>query len=270
MHIIAIASDLHTNSALGLLPPGAKRDDGQEVRQSKSQAWLWDNWLDYWKAVKKAAAGKKPLSVIVNGDWGDLNKHDGAQMLTNNVDTVIDWMVEALEPARKLTQNIYILRGTEAHTGGAGWMENRAAKEIGAVKDAGTGLPSFWTLRLQVERVRLFTTHHPGTNSNVPWTRGAAANRAAVKTALTFGGGARPDLAVFSHVHHSEDSADNHPVRAIFTPPWCLPDAFTYRIGHGWGTLEVGGLIIKVDGDQYTVIKRFYSLPEGEPQWQQA
>jgi len=261
-------SDPHINSAVGLLPPGAQRDDGQEIKPSKSQAWLWERWQDYWNDVKQAAlVCKAQSSVVINGDWGDLNKHDGFQLLTTNPDTVIDWMTKSLQPLADFTHKLYVVRGTEAHVGGSGWLEERAAKDAGAVSDAETGLSSFWVLRLQIEGVRVLLAHHPGTNSRVPWTVGAAANRAAVKTQLAFGATECPDLAIFAHVHHSEDSFDNHAVRAIFTPPWCLADAYSYRLGFGWAAQEIGGLIIIVDDNKFRVIKRFAALPVGGRGW---
>lgn len=263
---------MHINSAVGLLPPGATLDDGQVVTPSKSQQWLWGKWGAFWGDVKQAALlCKSPISVVVNGDWGDLNKHDGFQLLTINPSTVVDWMCKTLQPLEGFAHRLYVVRGTEAHAGGAGYLENEAAGKAKAEIDSATGLPSFWALRLQVEGVRFLLAHHPGTNSRVPWTIGAAANRAAVKTALAFyGEEQRPDVAVFAHVHHGEDSADNHAIRAIFTPPWCLADAYSYRLGFGWAAQEVGGLIVIVDGNRYRVIKRYSQLPVGGRGWVKA
>lgn len=263
---------MHVNSAVGLLPPDARLYDGQTVGRSRSQVWLWEPWLDYWHAVETAATKLKAdkISAVFNGDWGDMNSHSAFQLLEpENNDVVLDWMVAAVKPATQLCgKQIYVVRGTEAHTGGSGWLENRAAKEIGAQVDTKTGLPSFMVCRLLTEGVRILTAHHPMTSGRVKWTNGSAANRAAASVALTYyNAPQRPNLAVFSHVHHSEDSYDNQPVRVIYTPPWCLTGNYAARIGEGLGVTQVGGLIIAVDGDRYHVFKRYYKTPWEDIEW---
>lgn len=263
---------MHVNSAVGLLPPEARLYDGQAVEVSQSQKWLWEQWLDYWHAVETLAARYKAnkISAVFNGDWGDMNSHSGFQLLEpENHDVVLDWMQAAVKPATQLCgKHIYVVRGTEAHTGGSGWLENRAAKEIGAQVCPLTGLPSFLITRLLIEDVRILTAHHPMTNGRVKWTVGSAENRAAASVALTYyDAPERPDLAVFSHVHHSEDSYDNQPVRVIYTPPWCLVDNFAARIGEGLGVTQVGGLIIAIDSKRFHVFKRFYRTPWEGVQW---
>ena len=266
--ILAITSDWHVNSSVGLCPPQLVKDDGPIITPSKSQQWLWGRWRQFWQdAAAMSAHYKAPVTALINGDWGDLNKHSKAQLFEyENYSVIVKWMVEAAAPMREVAEAVYVVRGTEAHTGGAGWLEEEAAGKIGATKDAATGLSSFWTFARQFEDVRVFATHHPGTNSTVPWTIGAAANRAAVKTEIAFGA-SPPHLAFFGHVHHGEDSSDNHKVRAIFTPPWWLANAFTYRIGQGWGTQEIGGILVLIDGARLRVFKRYTPLPTGGQTW---
>ena len=270
--IIAIVSDLHVNSAVGLFPPNTRLDDGQTVGPSDSQKWLGRKWLEYWKSVESIADKLKAESItaVVNGDWGDKNKHSKFQLLEpENMDVVLDWMKAAIYPARKLCgERIYVVRGTEAHTGGSGWLENRCAKEIKAQIDPLTGLSSFWVLRLNPDGVRILIAHHPMTNSRVKWTKGSAANRAAASVALDYyNEPERPNLAVFGHVHHAEDSYDNQPVRVIYSPPWCLVNSFTHRLGMGIGATQVGSPIIAVNGDKLHVFKRYYKTPAKDRQW---
>jgi len=269
--ILAIVSDLHVNSAVALCPKQMKRDDGQTIRPSKSQRWLRKNWLSFWRDVAQLKAEHSAETyALINGDWGDLNKHSKYQLLSPNTDDVLDWMVEVVEPLRAVTNDVFIVRGTEAHVGGVGWIENRAAKEIGALKDPNTALPSWWVFRGTFDGVRVMCTHHPGTNSTRPWTTGAAANRAAaIVMDAHYSSKFKPHLAIFGHVHHNEDSFDNHTVRAVFNRSWTLADAFTHRIGFGIKRSVIGGLIVICDGGDYRVIKKSYKLPEAKP-WTKA
>jgi len=254
------------------LPPGATLSNGQAVTPSASQTWLWQEWEKYAADIAATAQHFKAdkITVVINGDWGDINRHPGAPLIEyENRDTVLDWMGKMLNPLQHFAHKLYVARGTEAHVGGNGWLENRAAKEAQAEADTQTGLHSFWELTLRVEDVRFYIAHHPGANSRVPWTNGAAAIRVAAKfKQFYFDRRERPDVCVFSHVHHSEDSYDNQaPVRALFLPPWCLADPHAMSSGVIKASQQIGGIIVVVDGRRYQIFKRFRKLPELEEQW---
>jgi hypothetical protein len=207
---------------------------------------------------------------VSNGDWGDINHHPKAPLIEcENRDTVLDWMSKALKPLQHFAHKFYVTRGTQAHVGGNGWLENRAAKEAGAVVDPLTGLNSFWELPLLVEGVRFYIAHHPGANSRVPWTNGSAAIRVAAKfKQFYYNRRERPDVCIFSHVHHSEDSYDNQaPVRALFLPSWCLADPHAMQGGVIKAAQQIGGIVIIVNDNKYRIIKRYAGLPEVEMQW---
>ena len=137
--IIAHVGDLHVNSSVALMPPKVTKDDGQTVLQSATQRWLWRNWLDYWKLTAEHKRERNASVVgIINGDWGDINKHSKFQLIEPvNEDIVLDMMIETIAPMRKVCDTIIVVRGTEAHTGGVGYLENRAAKsdEVRAEKN---------------------------------------------------------------------------------------------------------------------------------------
>ena len=267
--ILAVVGDLHVNSAVALCPEQMARDDGPTILPSKSQLWLRAQWLQFWQDVATAKAHyHADVVAVINGDWGDVNKHSPYQLLSPNTDDVLNWMQETVVPLRKVADRVFVVRGTEAHTGGVGWIENRAAQEIKAEPDPNTGNPSWWVLRAEFDGVRVLITHHPGTNSTRPWTRGGAANRAAAMVMdAHYSSDWKPQLAVFAHVHHNEDSFDNHPVRAIFNRSWTLADAYSHRSGFGIRRDSIGGMVVLCDAGQYKVVKRVYRLPEAHP-WQ--
>jgi predicted phosphodiesterase len=249
-------------------------DSGQEVIPSESQQWLWRYWLQFWQDVERAAEHyKTEPAAVINGDWGDIiHTKNGPQLIEHeNRNVVLEFMTAAVKPASQVCKNqIYVVRGTEAHAGGAGWLEEAAANKIGAQVDPQMGLSSFWVLRLKAEGVRFLIAHHPMTTGRTKSTMGSAANRAAASVMLDYySESERPDVAIFGHVHHSEDSYDNQRVRTIYTPPWCLSNAYSHRIGAALAPVEqVGGIIIVVDGDKYRVFKRYYQTPpEERAQW---
>jgi len=260
---LVFVGDTHVNSTVGLCPGPIDRDDGGIYSPSKSQEWLWDEWLKFTKRIKKLR-GIKRLYLIVNGDWCDVNNHSSFQLITSNPATIVEAMIDAIKPVQNLADRVYVIRGTETHVGGAGYLEEMAASYIGAEKDPNNpNNHSMWLLEGTFERVNVLATHHPGTNSMRPWTQGNGANRAAAMVMdYYYESKWKPDLAVFNHVHHNEDSFDNHPVRVIFNRCWTLKNAFDFRIGFGIKREALGGLIVTADGGEYEVIKHKVVVPE--------
>ena len=156
-----------------------------------------------------------------------------------------------------------MLRGTEAHSGPSGAMDETLARELGAEAATADGPASWWQLRLEVEGVRLDVAHHPpGGGGRRPWT---AANFAATLAAMAFyetaaRGEKPPHLYVRGHVHRPGDSYDAHPVRALVLPSWQLTTSYGYRIGGG--ALPVGGAYVVCSGKgNYEVVKRYSEWP---------
>ena len=269
--IIAHVGDLHVNSSVALMPPEVHKDDGQTVLASETQRWLWSKWLSYWKetAHYKKKTGGKVIGVI-NGDWGDMNKHSGFQLVEqSNPDTVINMMIATVAPMRKVCDEIVVIRGTEAHTGGSGWLENRAAQEIGAVRNENDRTWSWYIWEAEIDGVKLTSSHHPGTNSMRPWTAGNEANRRAVIDIYNYAGRDWcPKLTLWGHFHHDADSGDTHPIRAIYNRAWQVKTSFVYRIGLATQADQVGGLWVFCHDGKAHVLKREYQLPRPKA-WKQ-
>jgi hypothetical protein len=104
---------------------------------------------------------------------------------------------------------------------------------------------SWWHLPLTAEGVDFDFRHHPGTRSTRPWTRGNAAVRFALMVAEEYNRYRQepPDVAIAGHNHIDEDSGNNHVVRGMILPAWCLSTAFSYRLGYGGTLSRIGGLI---------------------------
>lgn len=259
---LVFVGDMHVNSTVGLCPGPVELDDGGLYYPSKSQEWLWEEWLKFANVVKKLKA--KRTYLVINGDWCDVNSHSSFQLITDNKATVIQMMLKAIKPLSKLSDAVYVIRGTETHTGGAGHLEELAGRAIGAERDPNNpDNRSLWVLEGTFEGVNILATHHPGTNSMRPWTLGGGANRAAAMVMnYYYNSDWRPDIAVFNHVHHNEDSYDNHPVRAVFNRCWTLKNAYDFRIGFGIKQEALGGLVILVDNGEYEIIKHKVVTPK--------
>lgn len=280
--VLAITSDWHAGSTVALCPPSIVLDDGGTYQCSTPQAWLWQNWTDYWAAAKaKRDALGAELWLIGNGDATDGNHHGTTQILSGNAAAqaaVVDALLKvplALKPDR-----IVLIRGTEAHVGPSASNEERIARGLRkdgwpVIVDEVSGASSHWHFRTEIQGVRLDFAHH-GRVGTRPWTKpNVTANLAAE---IFFDHAAEdfkrnrmptaPHLAVRSHMHQFVDTHDQHPVRVIQTPAWQLATAFIHRIAPG-KVADVGGLLVTIQDGVMDVEPIIYR-PEQTPVWRAA
>lgn len=262
----AVFSDTHVNSIAGLCPPVFQRSDAGEHYPNKAQQWLWNEaWLPYWEAVKKAKSDYC-LGVFV-GDGPDGNKHTKAALISHNDNDIAQAALDTLEPARDIVDDWVILRGTEAHGGELGKFEERLAKELNAIQDKERHTYSWYWWTVKMEGIQLGFSHHPPSNSIRPYTRGGGANRSAVIWTYEYWGEDEyPQLITHAHVHHDEDSYDNHPIRVTFLPAFSVHDAYCARIGLIGQRITVGGNIYTVS-DGALHIEKFRRTTKRREPW---
>jgi len=153
--LVVLTADQHCNSEVGLCPPMVALDTGAHHLASPAQEWIWTQWQTFWDRVEALKQGRT-LYVVFNGDVPDLNQHDQTRLVSRNQDVILELAAEALERPMALADYAFMIRGTEAHVGRAGWMEERIAHDLHCVQDPDTDLWSWWHLDLDVEGV------HPG------------------------------------------------------------------------------------------------------------
>ena len=253
MKKILVISDLHINSTVALMPPIVYLDDGQEVKQNKGQKWLWNNWLDLLEKVDTI----KPDILIVNGDAveGD-TKNRSYQVITRNKTTAVGYAADVLDPLVKSIPSTFFIRGTAAHSGKSGCIEEDLAKDLGAER-IGKNY-AHWSLNLDVEGVRISVAHHTNM-SGLPWTKSNAANSLAAKIQFQYAqdGEKPPELAIRGHVHRWGDSHDAYRVRALVLPCWTLATEYIHKISPD--TLaECGAAVIECSAGHYEITKIDY------------
>lgn len=246
---------MHVGSTVALCQPGAAIDDGGTHTQSKGQAWLWACWNEMIDQVHKARCGD--LITIINGDAveGD-TKNRSLQLITRNPATLTRWTSEILDPLAKLSQGVFVVRGTAAHGGASGNLEETVAQDIGAIPCPETGASSWWSLLWRSEGVTMDIAHHPrGGAGGAPAYRRGFIDRMAWQTMDLYAerGEDPPDLVIRSHVHRYFDSAGtNRRVRAITTPAWTLATEYIHRIAPS-ELADIGAVMIVCDGGKYEV-----------------
>lgn len=264
---VIIVGDLHINSKVALSPPSVQLDEGDSHRASPGQRWLWRSWLDFWDQVEEDTKGYERI-VVINGDIGELDtKRRSYQIITPNKADIIDMVLTTIEPAIQLADKVYIIRGTQAHTGKSAWLEEAIAKDLdNAVHD---GSASWWHLRAVASGVRHDIAHH-ASMGGLPWTEKNAANKIATIIEYRYMVSMEqkpPHITLRSHNHRWNDSGDNFKTRAICLPCWCMPTEYVYRIGKENQLADIGGVVVLCEDGEYEVKKYKYIPPEGRRVW---
>lgn len=244
--LVVVTGDWHVNDTNGLCPPVYKREKLATHRPGPAGRALWRAWIEFWQFIeqKKQETGAT-VYAVANGDLGDLNKHDKTQMISLNEKDILGAMIDVAKPMVEVADKVFIIRGTAAHTGACGNLEEQLANDTkNAVHCDDEGSASWWVLRGTFGGVRVDLTHHAPTASRRPWTRNAAASRAAAIVAGRYmkEGIARevPQYAIFSHVHYHAQGEEMG-CKGRFIPPFVLVNAFGHRLGTGAHVEKVGG-----------------------------
>ena len=118
---LAIVSDTHSGSTVGLCPPRITLDDGGDYHPSREQRRMWGWWLEYWQEVGRRPGDKV---VIFLGDMieGD-SKQRSTQVVTRNKSDLLKLAAATLEPAYQVATRCYFVRGT-----GRTWARAPASK----------------------------------------------------------------------------------------------------------------------------------------------
>jgi len=254
VELLAVVADTHCNSTIGLCPRRVPLDDGGEYCASDAQRATLRAWGRFWdRAETLKAEYKTRLTVVVDGDALDHPKHATTQVASWNRADILRLTAEIYDHPRQLGGAFYVLRGTEAHTGGNGELEELLADDLDATRDEKTGLASWWWLPLEIGGVTFDIAHHPQTSSRRPWTRGSAAARQAAITWAEYclAGKKPPDVVLRGHAHYFGDSGTTLPTRCFFLPPWQITTAFGHRLGAGGMVEPVGGMFFLCAGGEY-------------------
>ena len=220
---VIVTADWHVNSPLGMCPPEIPLDDGGIYRPSRGQQWLWSCWLDFW-AYAAELPGRK-VAVIL-GDIYENYHHGSVQIITLNEATEMEAGLAVAGPMLAVVNETWVIRGTEAHTGGAGFKEELFARRVGARRNKDLGTWSWWHLARAWGQVKFDLSHHPQTASYLEHTRDWAAARQATYTCLEYDsdGVARPDVILRAHCHR-HGKGFYHDTFCAFCPPWQLTTA---------------------------------------------
>ena len=265
---VILIADTHINSKLGLCAPNIIDDDGNEVKQNVIQKWLWQSWNSFIEDVKRTI-GDTYTTVIFDGDIVDIDaKNRSGQMLSRNPSVVKKAATMVIDPMVELADKVFFIRGTEAHTGNSGWMEELLAEHYTkTVRDGLTGNYSWNHLRAEFSGVKLDVAHHVSMGT-LPWTYANAAAKLVQVTKYEYmeWGETPPDIVVRAHRHQHAETGTTFSTRGVCLPGWQWLTTYLYRLGKENTKPHIGGSIVLCDNGQHQYIPFLYE-PVRSPAW---
>ena len=263
-----VVSDLHAGCSFGLCPPEVQLDGGGTYQPKGAQRKIWEWWLEFWNEWVPDVIKGEPYCVIINGDALEGRHHNSTTQISQNLADQQKIAEMILRPiATKAEGGFYMIRGTEAHVGGAGENEEPLAKLLGAIPEPGDkgnfARYELW-LRLGGPNGSLcHILHHIGTTGSQAF-EGTALTKECTESLAEAArwGYPAPDFVIRSHRHRHykcEFATRNKIGIGEITPGWQLKTPFTWKIPGGRVTTpQCGGILIrKGDREHYTVHKVF-------------
>lgn len=186
--VLAIPSDTHSGSSVGLMPPGQwEFANGGYHNPDETQRILTRLWITAWERIGKARRGKR-LVIVHNGDATEGQHHGSLEVITPRVDEQERMHVESMELAMALANFdasmgdlLYYVKGTPAHVMNGGMSEERIARQFEDTGIQPRRPPSepggkdgrfVWDrLRMDVNGKLFDIAHHGAGLGTKPWTK---------------------------------------------------------------------------------------------------
>ena len=123
--IVAVPSDTHCGSSIGLCPPNVKIHadvDNVGVYPSLTvpQQYLWAKWVSDWNHIKNLKKSlKAKLITVFNGDATERQQHRTVQLISGKTSDHESIAFDCLKIPASISNVFRMTRGTPAHVGQA-------------------------------------------------------------------------------------------------------------------------------------------------------
>jgi len=271
---LVVVSDLHAGCRLGLCPSGGVTlDDGGIYLPSGLQLKLWGMWREFWEDFVPEATDGEPWGLVVNGDAIDGVHHGTTTQVSHNVLDQVRMAHEILEPVVARSAAYYHVRGTEAHAGKSGHLEEQLAESLGAVPNR-VGQYARHDLWKTLGGHLVHLAHHVGSGGG---SEAAAPYR---ELQQVFSESARwgrtpPDVIVRSHRHRfivteiptgrvvgaERGRSPSGTAACVVTPGWQGRTPFSFKSSNGRvGSPQFGGVVLSEAGGELTIKRRIWTI----------
>ena len=268
--LVVVVSDIHGNSTLAGCPPqGFVAADGDTRRPSKLQQWIYEGWDHFWHQEVKPAAKGRTLYGIVNGEFVEGFHHGSTQHMSANPADQMTVSQALMKVPMELFdwEAWFATKGTGSHSGTNGYFDELMARWLGAEEHPSTRQSAAYRWNIEINGCALDVAHH-GKVGMLPWTEDAAIARLAKHVAYRYveRGLELPDLIIRSHVHKCFSTGRTALVEAWTTPCWQMKTEFGHKIAEGLP--DIGGLLVRIDGDGAWDVEDIIYEAEPDPVWQ--
>ena len=252
--VVVPIGDLHVGSSVALCPlHGVRLEDGGTYMPNDAQRWLWARWSDLLSRVRELRKRRCHVVLISMGEFIDGRHHETTQLLSQSPEIQAAAAIDVMQPLATLANELYVLRGTEAHSGKGAASDFAIGRELGARQDPSTGMHAFYHLLLDVAGVQFDAAHHIGGGGDDPRLYGSAIRRETAAMLLE-----RPEtnIVLRGHVHRFADTGQAYPTAwGAVIPAWQLKTAFTHRVTRR-EYFSVGTWLIEIHKNKQWEIER--------------
>jgi len=260
---------MHNGSKYALMHP----INAADYRPNKIQRWLFKAWSNgFLPDVERILDKFKPDYVHLSeiGDMGELDykRRNAEEVWTRNPEDIVDNFSRLLEPLVSMVDSVHMVRGTKAHIGEDGGIDERLAadceKTIPTADKKSNGKPIYagWYAEFTLSGVHFEIAHH-GKN-RTKWTdiNGLVSLGNEILLKRTKNGQKVPDVISRGHFHYGEHTPYDKKPYVVAVPSWQLPNTFVYRVDPTVETPHVGGHVIIVQDGKIIYTERLRYFPE--------
>lgn len=272
---LIVISDLHCGCQVGLCPAkGIRRDEGGRYQPSSIQSKVWGFWEHFWKTWVPDVTRGEPWSLALNGDSMDGRHHNAVSQISQNLALQQSIAYEVLAPrveaAVKSGGAFYMIRGTEAHVGPSGEMEESLAHKLGAKRNKFHQYSRYF-LDIYVGSWLVNIMHHIGTTGTSHYESTAVMKELIEAYVEASRWRSRPpDAIVRSHRHrclHISFPTDRGSALSVTTPGWQAKTPFVYKIPGGrQAPPQFGGICIKAGVEGPYLRYKVWSIGRPRPE----
>lgn len=264
-------SDTHIGSRYAIMHPLNAAD----YQPNKVQKWLFKVWKDeFLPDVEKILDEWKPDYVHLSelGDMGDIDYRGRApeEKWTQINTDIVENAGRLFEPLYKLVDGVHVVRGTKAHVGEEGGMDERIAADCDKIiptntlKSDGEFIKAGWYSEFSMSEVSFEIAHHGKNRSKWTDINLLVALGKEIILKRTQSGDKIPDVVSRGHFHYGEHTPFDKLPYVVAVPGWMIPNSYVYRIDATVETPHVGGHIIIVKDGEIVSVKRLRYFPERE------
>lgn len=257
-------SDLHVAHKTAIMYP----DPDLEWKMNKTQKWLfkcWNTWQDdMWPWIDSLNPDHVHLTVV--GETADIDyKKRGSQFWTKNYHTATENAIRLLNPLVEKADAVHVFKGTEAHVGTDGTVDNIVARDFdNIIKANGMDYAWYWA-EYDIDGVLFDVAHHGKNRSKWADENLLTALRTEIIKDRVENGRPIPDIVSRGHYHWFGTTSEFKRPLVVSLPPWQIPTEYIYRIDPVVKTPKVGAVVFICDDGEFQVKPFIYTFPRRKP-----